>query len=74
VGDRWELVDERLSHNGSHVNGERVDGRRGLKDGDVLRFGETAMLYRAPTLSGRRLPSPAESASTATRPLADGPS
>ena len=42
------LVDEGLSRNGSFVNGERVDGRRLLDDGDELRFGQTLLRYRAP--------------------------
>jgi pSer/pThr/pTyr-binding forkhead associated (FHA) protein len=48
VGDECTLVDEGLSRNGSHVNGERVSGRHRLRDGDVVRFGRTAVLYRAP--------------------------
>jgi pSer/pThr/pTyr-binding forkhead associated (FHA) protein len=42
------LVDDGLSRNGSYVNGERVRGRRLLRDGDVLRFGRSLVLYRAP--------------------------
>lgn len=49
LGERdWMLVDDGLSRNGSIVNGERLRQRRRLQDGDVLRFGETHMLYRAP--------------------------
>lgn len=47
-GDEWTLVDDGLSRNGSYVNGERVRGRRHLRDGDMPRFGKTVMLYRAP--------------------------
>jgi hypothetical protein len=47
VGPGWALVDGGLSRNGSFVNGERVHDRRRLSDGDTLRFGETAVLYRA---------------------------
>jgi FHA domain/Bacterial regulatory proteins, luxR family len=47
-GGEWTLVDEGLSRNGSFVNGERVNGRRLLRDGDMLRFGRTVVLYRAP--------------------------
>jgi class 3 adenylate cyclase len=43
----WALVDSE-SRNGSHLNGERVSGRRLLRDGDVLRFGDTVVLFRAP--------------------------
>ena len=48
VRDECTLVDDGLSRNGSYVNGERVRGRRLLRDGDVLRFGQSLVLYRAP--------------------------
>ena len=51
VRDELTLVDEGLSRNGSFVNGERVDGRRRLRDGDMLRFGQTMVLFRAPGLA-----------------------
>jgi pSer/pThr/pTyr-binding forkhead associated (FHA) protein len=47
VGAHWVLVDDGLSRNGSFVNGERVVGRRLLRDGDRLCFGETPVIYRA---------------------------
>jgi pSer/pThr/pTyr-binding forkhead associated (FHA) protein len=47
-GGEWTLVDDGLSSNGSFVNGERVAGRRRLRDGDMLRFGATLVLYREP--------------------------
>jgi hypothetical protein len=40
------LLDEGLSRNGSFVNGERVRGRHLLRDQDMLRFGQTLVLYR----------------------------
>ena len=48
VGGDTTLVDDGLSKNGSYVNGERVRGRKLLRDGDVLRFGKSLVLYRAP--------------------------
>jgi FHA domain-containing protein/regulatory LuxR family protein len=48
VRDECTLVDDGLSRNGSFVNEERVHGRRLLRDGDALRFGRTAVLYRRP--------------------------
>ncbi|MEA2195076.1 MAG: hypothetical protein QOG42_1510 [Solirubrobacteraceae bacterium] len=48
TGGEWTLVDDGLSRNGSFVNGERVTGRRRLRDRDMLRFGRTVVLYRAP--------------------------
>ena len=44
----WMLSDDGLSRNGSIVNGERLRQRRRLVDGDVLRFGDTHIVYRAP--------------------------
>lgn len=49
TGGEWTLVDDGLSRNGSYVNGERVNGRRRLRDRDMLRFGRTVVLYRAPS-------------------------
>jgi pSer/pThr/pTyr-binding forkhead associated (FHA) protein len=48
IGDDWALVDDGLSRNGSFVNGERIDSRRRLRDGDELRFGDTTIAFRAP--------------------------
>lgn len=48
VGTDWTLIDDGLSRNGSQVNGERALGRRRLNDGDVLRIGQTTIVYRAP--------------------------
>jgi FHA domain-containing protein len=47
----YALVDDGLSRNGSYVNGERVQGRRRLRDGDMLRFGRTVVLFRNPGTS-----------------------
>jgi predicted component of type VI protein secretion system len=48
IGSDWALVDDGLSRNGSQVNGERIVGRRRLSDGDVLRIGQTTLVFRAP--------------------------
>jgi pSer/pThr/pTyr-binding forkhead associated (FHA) protein len=48
VGDECTIVDDGLSRNGSFVNAERVRGRTLLRDGDVLRFGQTLVLFRSP--------------------------
>ncbi len=50
--DDWMLIDDGLSHNGSIVNGERLVRRLRLSDGDVLCFGQTRLLYRAPLAQG----------------------
>jgi pSer/pThr/pTyr-binding forkhead associated (FHA) protein len=48
VRDECTLLNDGLSRNGSFVGEQRVDGRRRLRDGDVLRFGRTAVLFRRP--------------------------
>lgn len=48
VGPDWTVMDDGLSRNGTYVNGERISGRRRLKDGDRLVFGETPVMFRAP--------------------------
>jgi DNA-binding CsgD family transcriptional regulator len=48
VGDAWAVVDDGLSRNGTTVNGMPLSGRRRLCDGDVLRFGATQVVFRAP--------------------------
>jgi len=49
VHSQWTLMDEGLSRNGSYVNGERISGRRRLRDGDRLCFGATLVAFRLPT-------------------------
>jgi pSer/pThr/pTyr-binding forkhead associated (FHA) protein len=48
VGGECTLLDDGLSRNGSFVGAERVHGRRRLRNGEVLRFGRTTVLYRRP--------------------------
>jgi pSer/pThr/pTyr-binding forkhead associated (FHA) protein len=52
VGSEWTLVDDGLSRNGSFVNGERIQGRRRLRDLDELVVGRTAIVFRAPVRPG----------------------
>ena len=52
IGPEWALADDGISRNGTYVNAERVTGRRRLRDGDRLCFGETVVLYRAPAEGG----------------------
>ena len=42
------MVDDGLSRNGSFLNGERLRQRRRLADGDLLRLGDTSIVFRAP--------------------------
>jgi hypothetical protein len=48
VGDKWVLVDDGLSSNGTFVGDERIAGRRRLADGDVVRVGATTLAFRNP--------------------------
>jgi pSer/pThr/pTyr-binding forkhead associated (FHA) protein len=48
LGDEWTVADDGLSRNGSFVNGQRISGRHRLRDGDMLRVGQTAIAYRVP--------------------------
>ena len=48
VGDDWVLADDGLSRNGTFVNGERLGGRRRLRDGDSIHLGSVRIVYRAP--------------------------
>jgi FHA domain/Bacterial regulatory proteins, luxR family len=51
VGDDWTVSDDGLSRNGTYVDGERIAGRRRLRDGDLIRVGRTAATYRQPLSS-----------------------
>lgn len=66
VGAEWTLADDGLSRNGTFLNGERIGGRRRLRDRDVLRVGHTALVFRAPAPG-------ASSPTAAGEPGADGP-
>jgi len=57
IGPGWAIDDGGLSRNGSFLNGERVAERRRLADGDTLRFGDTAVVYRQPASARRGQPS-----------------
>jgi pSer/pThr/pTyr-binding forkhead associated (FHA) protein len=48
LADSWVIVDDGLSSNGTYVNGELVERRLRLTDGDELRFGGTSVAYHAP--------------------------
>lgn len=49
IGEEWTLVDDGLSRNGSFVNGSRIHGRHRLHDRDRMCFGNTHVVYRAPS-------------------------
>jgi hypothetical protein len=54
IGPGWAVSDGGLSRNGTYLNGERITERRRLQDGDTLRFGATAMVYRQPSAGASR--------------------
>lgn len=48
AGDAWAVSDDGLSRNGTWIGTERVVGRRRLLDGDVVRCGDTTIVFRLP--------------------------
>jgi pSer/pThr/pTyr-binding forkhead associated (FHA) protein len=48
IGGEWTVSDDGLSRNGTYVNGQRVSGRHRLRDGDLIRVGQTSIAYRRP--------------------------
>ena len=76
IAGEWTLADDGLSRNGSFVNGERLGGRRRLADGDVLTFGASEVVFRAPipppgdaTVAAPDRPEPAELTQTQRKVL-----
>jgi class 3 adenylate cyclase len=45
MGAHWLIGDDGVSRNGTFVNGERLNGRRRLRHGDVVRIGRTALTF-----------------------------
>ena len=68
TGSQWLVIDDGLSRNGTFVNGERVTGRRRLRDGDQLRVGSTVLVFRRP-LADRRESTAISSSPTLTLEL-----
>jgi pSer/pThr/pTyr-binding forkhead associated (FHA) protein len=56
VGGEWAIMDDGISHNGTWVNGERITGRRRLRDGDTISVGATVVVFRAPPGSSASRP------------------
>jgi hypothetical protein len=46
-GGEWTIIDDGLSTNGTYVNGQRVHGRKRLRDGDRIRVGRTTIAFNA---------------------------
>jgi predicted component of type VI protein secretion system len=55
VGSDWTLVDDGLSRNGTFLNGERLNGRRRLRDGDTFVLGSTSFRFRDTTRGNTQL-------------------
>jgi hypothetical protein len=48
LGEAWCVTDDGLSRNGTWVNGERLVGRRALRDGDVIAIGHSSVAFCDP--------------------------
>jgi pSer/pThr/pTyr-binding forkhead associated (FHA) protein len=48
IAGEWTVSDDGLSRNGTFVNETRISGRTRLRDGDLLRVGQTSIAYRRP--------------------------
>ena len=46
IGHDWTVVDDGLSRNGTFLNGDRLNGRRRLRDGDTLVLGSTSFRFQ----------------------------
>ena len=45
VGSHWAIADDGLSRNGTFLNGQRLRGRQRLRGGDVLRLGQSTLVF-----------------------------
>ena len=52
VGVDWVMVDDGLSRNGTWLNGSRISGRVRLRDGGVIRCGNSIITFRLPVDAG----------------------
>src|SRR3954462_4992152 len=48
MAGEWTVSDDGLSRNGTYVNNQRISGRHRLRDGDLIRVGQTSIAYRRP--------------------------
>ena len=49
IGGDWIIADDGLSANGTHVNETPLTERRRLRDGDLIRVGDTVIAFCSPT-------------------------
>jgi pSer/pThr/pTyr-binding forkhead associated (FHA) protein len=55
VGPDWTVVDDGLSRNGTFLNGERLNGRRRLRDDDTFVIGSTSFRFRNTSRASTKL-------------------
>ena len=48
LAGEWTISDDGLSQNGTYVNEMRIEGRRRLADGDLIRVGRTVITFNNP--------------------------
>jgi pSer/pThr/pTyr-binding forkhead associated (FHA) protein len=71
IGGSWVIVDDGLSTNGTFVNDERVGSRRRLDDRDLIRIGDTGLLFRDPLSAEKPSGTVAAVGTTAAQTLTD---
>lgn len=69
IGSDWGVRDDGISENGTFVNGERVQGRRRLRDGDRIRVGSVGITFKAP--ADAEADATAKAASRGPSPISD---
>ncbi len=67
IAGEWTIVDDGLSRNGTFVNGARVGARHRLRDGEVVRVGNTTIAYQRPPGSAAREETRVAAAAVVTR-------
>lgn len=71
IGGSWVVVDDGLSTNGTFVGEERVGSRRRLADRDLIRVGDTGLLFRDPAAADQPIGTVAAVGTTAAQALTD---
>ena len=66
IGEEWTIADDGLSRNGTYVGEDRVRGRRRLRNGDLIRIGQTILAFCHPDADDAKTKS-AVGAPTATK-------
>jgi serine phosphatase RsbU (regulator of sigma subunit) len=69
-GDAW-IVEDLGARNGTFVNGDRIDGRRQIGEGDVIKMGATLVRVTTPGRESDRGLGSSDLASSIFRPVAE---